>query len=399
MINAFNRRNKNVYYRSGNKMRHLLRTLAQKAVSSSWTRSKAQSSSQSYLCLFSNQLHSQASSSFGIAFDIDGVLLRGNAPIGGSPQALRRLYDDSGTLRVPYVFLTNGGGVPEFKRATELTRLLGINILPLQVIQGHTPFKQLVKRFENEFIVAVGKGEPAEVMSEYGFKNVLSIDEYASFFKNIDPLAQYKKWIDKQAIGHDKVTLRQDPCSERVQAVFVVSDSIDWSRDIQVLCDILRTGGLPGREIAHQPPLFFANDDLAYQALFPAERLGMGAFRIALESVFNSIHPKALEYTSYGKPNPFVFKNAETTLMQLSPHCQNSQASGGMHSFKTLYMVGDNPSIDINGARQAGSPWFSILTRTGVFKGKGNDTDFPADLVVDTVDEAVEYILRREFES
>nr|GME13277.1 uncharacterized protein YKR070W-like [Ipomoea batatas] len=395
-------------------MRHLLRTLAHKAVSSSWTRSKAQSSSQSYLCLFSNQLHSQASSSFGIAFDIDGVLLRGNAPIGGSPQALRRLYDDSVTLlllsdvdmsvtnvyfvmvrslprsctlRVPYVFLTNGGGVPEFKRATELTRLLGINILPLQVIQGHTPFKQLVKRFENEFIVAVGKGEPAEVMSEYGFKNVLSIDEYASFFKNIDPLAQYKKWIDKQAVGHDKVTLRQDPCSERVQAVFVV------------LCDILRTGGLPGREIAHQPPLFFANDDLAYQALFPAERLGMGAFRIALESVFNSIHPKALEYTSYGKPNPFVFKNAERTLMELSPHCQNSQASGGMHSFKTLYMVGDNPSIDINGARQAGSPWFSILTRTGVFKGKGNDTDYPADLVVDTVEEAVEYILRREFES
>lgn len=65
------------------------------------------------------------------------------------------------------------------------------------------------------------------------FRNVLSIDEYASFFKNIDPLAQYKKWIDKQAVGHDKVTLRQDPCSERVQAVFVVSDSIDWSRDIQ----------------------------------------------------------------------------------------------------------------------------------------------------------------------
>lgn len=30
---------------------------------------------------------------------------------------------------------------------------------------------------------------------------------------------------------------------------------------------------------------------------------------------------------------------------------------------------------------QAGHPWFSILTRTGVFKGKENDADFPADLV------------------
>lgn len=38
------------------------------------------------------------SSSFGIAFDIDGVVLRSEIPIGGSPQAIRRLYDDSGTL-------------------------------------------------------------------------------------------------------------------------------------------------------------------------------------------------------------------------------------------------------------------------------------------------------------
>lgn len=34
---------------------------------------------------------------FGIAFDIDGVVLRSEAPIGGSPRAFRRLYDDSGT--------------------------------------------------------------------------------------------------------------------------------------------------------------------------------------------------------------------------------------------------------------------------------------------------------------
>ncbi|PHT81343.1 hypothetical protein T459_14358 [Capsicum annuum] len=63
-----------------------------------------------------------------------------------------------------------GGGVPESKRANELGRLLDVNILPLQVIQGHTPFKQLMRRFENEIVVVVGKGGPTEVMSEYGFK-------------------------------------------------------------------------------------------------------------------------------------------------------------------------------------------------------------------------------------
>ena len=31
---------------------------------------------------------------FGIAFDIDGVLIRGNETIGRAPDALRRLYKD-----------------------------------------------------------------------------------------------------------------------------------------------------------------------------------------------------------------------------------------------------------------------------------------------------------------
>lgn len=34
--------------------------------------------------------------SFGIAFDVDGVVLSGRVPVGGSPQALRRLYSNSG---------------------------------------------------------------------------------------------------------------------------------------------------------------------------------------------------------------------------------------------------------------------------------------------------------------
>ncbi|XP_024031786.1 uncharacterized protein YKR070W isoform X1 [Morus notabilis] len=362
---------------------------------------------------FSSHLCSLPSS--GIAFDIDGVVLRSEVPIGGSPQALRRLYDDSGALKVPYIFLTNGGGFRESKRALELSELLGVNISPSQVVQGHSPFKQLVGRFENELVVAVGKGEPAAVMSEYGFKNVVSIDDYASCFDNIDPLLPYKKWTTKQVAYQSssakKMDIRDEICSQRVQAVFIVSDSVDWSRDIQVLCDILRTGGLPGREVGHQPPLYFAHDDLTYQAAFPSERFGMGAFRIALESVFSSnvtslnykcrIYPHALKYTSYGKPNPLVFKNAETLLEQLVSSLPRSShladhTNAGSHHLKRLYMIGDNPSVDICGARKAGHPWFSILTRTGVFKGKENHPKFPADLVVDTVEEAVDYILRKE---
>ncbi|KAJ0248300.1 Hydrolase family protein / HAD-superfamily protein [Hirschfeldia incana] len=332
--------------------------------------------------------------SYGIAFDIDGVILLGSSPVGGSPGALRRLFDDSGAVKIPFLFLTNGGGLPEAKRASEMTHLLGVPVSPLQMVQAHSPFRKLANRFGNELVVAAGKGEPAAVMSNYGFKNVISLDEYASYFDNIDPLAPYKKWIT----GQDKETStrsRANVVSERVQAAFIVSDPVDWSRDIQVLCDILRTGGLPGKEIGPQPHLYFANDDLDYQTKFPTERLGMGAFRIALESIFNRVHDNPLEYTAFGKPNPSVFKNAEDVLKEIATST-HSNSNQGSHHFKTLYMVGDNPKIDIRGARQAGSPWFSILTRTGVFKGKDNHPEFPADLVVDTVEEAVDFILKRE---
>ncbi|XP_057731774.1 uncharacterized protein YKR070W [Arachis stenosperma] len=341
---------------------------------------------------------SQQRPSFGIAFDIDGVILLGNSPVGGSPAALRRLYDSTGRLRIPYVFLTNGGGFPEAKRASELSQILGINISPAQVLQGHSPFRQLASRFENELVVAAGKGEPAAVMSEYGFKNVLTIDEYASCFEHIDPLAPYKKWTTKN-VKVNESTPRNDVFSERVQAAFIVSDPVDWSRDIQVLCDILKTGGLPGRNTGPQPSLYFANDDLEYQTAFPSERLGMGAFRIALESIFNSIHSQPLDYTSFGKPNPSVFQNAEIVLRQLVPLVYNdvpAKNHNNAQHFKTLYMIGDNPAVDIRGARQTGHPWFSILTRTGVFKGKENHHKFPADLVVDSVEEAVDYILTKE---
>lgn len=90
-------------------------------------------------------------STFGIAFDIDGVLLRGRTPIGRAPQALRRLYTDPSNpteLRVPFVFLTNGGGVRESIRASELGSLLGVRVLPHQILQGHTPFKKAFEQIQ-----------------------------------------------------------------------------------------------------------------------------------------------------------------------------------------------------------------------------------------------------------
>lgn len=37
----------------------------------------------------------------------------------------------------------------------------------------------------------------------------------------------------------------------------------------------------------------------------------------------------------------------------------------------------DNPASDVRGANAAGGPWRSVLVRTGVFHGSGNDKGVP----------------------
>ncbi|KAH7316154.1 hypothetical protein KP509_21G080400 [Ceratopteris richardii] len=244
-------------------------------------------------------------------------------------------------------------------------------------------------RFESANVLAIGKGEPCTVMSSYGYRNVVSMEEYVEHFKDIDPLAKYKKWSTNNDIR--KNTKNVYSSNKAIDAVFVVSDPVDWGRDIQVLCDVLRSGGYPGRSAGNQPYLYFAADDLEYQAAFPVERLGMGAFRIALESIYNGISKTPLVYTSFGKPSVPVFRGSEIALLKLAEIVKPDVKHG---NFARLYMIGDNPYTDILGAKQAGAPWFSILTRTGCFKGEDNHDQYKADLVVDDVLEAVQYIMK-----
>ncbi|KAJ6311604.1 hypothetical protein OIU77_013374 [Salix suchowensis] len=227
-----------------------------------------------------------------------------------------------------YILL--GGGIPESRRANELSELLG-------VLQGHSSFKSLLKRYENQLIVATGKGEPAVVMSEYGFKKAVSLEDHMYLTKHCPGLMNDIRLKLPAELGFNGFSAQL------------------WKPGI----------------------LYRLISLFDIQAAFPSNRLGTGAFRIALESVFNRIHYNPLDHLII-------------VIISKEP------GDSGSQSFKTLYMIGDNPSVDVKGAQQAGHPWFSILTRTGVFRGKHNHAEFPADLVVDTVEEAVDYILGRE---
>lgn len=66
------------------------------------------------------------------------------------------------------------------------------------------------------------------------------------------------------------------------------------------------------------------------------------------------ITERPLQYTSFGKPNPSVFKNAESVLTKLvsSIYQVKETMIGEKFIFNTIYMIGDNPKVDVNGAKQ-----------------------------------------------
>ena len=86
---------------------------------------------------------------------------------------------------------------------------------------------------------------------------------------------------------------------------------------------------------------------------------------------------------------------------------QQLTVDGSRPSPRRVYMFGDSPDsgnphlphsladvVDIRGANEFG--WYSILVRTGNFKGKGNSDKFPAKRVFDDVEMAVDWILGHE---
>lgn len=103
-----------------------------------------------------------------------------------------------------------------------------------------------------------------------------------------------------------------------------------------------------------------------------------------LETLFHESCGRTLRCTIYGKPFAELFEMAQKTMEEKLAH----------HTLDAIYMIGDNPRSDIQGANAMGGKWSSVLVRTGVFQGPGeNDPKNPAKYVFDHVDDAIKFIL------
>lgn len=212
-------------------------------------------------------------STFGVVFDVDGVLLRGKAPIPGAREVIEELQRDD----VPFAIMTNGGGYLEEKKATQISQILGVDVSPSLVCVSHTPMRALADKHRDDLVLAVGKDcdEISAVMANYGFRNVVTVGQLHNHFPTMYP--------DIKVSGDFPHEGRFE--EQKFGAIFVLIDPIYWGRELQIVMDVLcANDGLLGSLAQQQHvPLYSACSDFQYVGEFHLPRFGAGAFRAVLE--------------------------------------------------------------------------------------------------------------------
>ncbi|KAI9759513.1 MAG: hypothetical protein M4579_002272 [Chaenotheca gracillima] len=335
---------------------------------------------------------SHVTDQYAFAFDIDGVLIRGGKPIPEAVDAMKMLNGENEYgVKVPYIFVTNGGGKTEQERCLDLSRQLELEVSPGQFICGHTPMREMAEAYKTVLVVG-GEGEKCRHVAEgYGFRDVVTPGDIIKDNKDTTP---FRKLNDSE-IKHSRARNFNEV---EIEAIFVFADSRDWAGDQQIILDLLmsKNGRLGTRSETFDegPPVFFSHNDVVWSTSHELTRIGMGALRASLEAMFSAVTGKEIQTTSFGKPQIGTFEFATRLLQQWrkDTHGINSPPN-------TVYFVGDTPESDIRGTndfnREADNTWYSILVRTGVFQD-GTVPKYSPKVTVDNVLDAVKHALKRE---
>ncbi|KAG8346484.1 putative Haloacid dehalogenase like hydrolase HAD hyrolase like [Trypanosoma vivax] len=287
----------------------------------------------------------------GVVLDVDGVVYRSKKLIEGSDTAIRRLME----LRIPLLFMTNGGGVSEAAKAREYSELLGTVIEESQILLSHTPMQLLAPMYKNQNVLIVGLPESVDVARAYGFDRATSMHRFQVEHPELVP---YRDWgkLKKCEVG-------SVPYPE-IAAIFQFCEPSDVLSDIQAIIDVLLAPrGQVGRYVSSTQcvPYYLASDDLLWATEAPLPRLGQGAVREMLSAAFKSVSGQRLNATIYGKPRAIAYAFAEKRMKEV---CM--RLGWDPSNMRAIFMVGDNIETDIMGANARGGRWVSVHVLSGV---------------------------------
>lgn len=281
----------------------------------------------------------QGPNSFGLLFDIDGVLVRGRTPIPAAKQCFRNLVDRNGKYRVPVVFVTNAGNCMRQTKAEHLSHLLDVEVSPDQVMLSHSPLRMFTQ-FHQMRVLVSGQGPVEEVAHNLGFQDVVTIDMLREAYPLLDVVDHNRR--PKDSIPPTKGL-------PPIDAVILFGEPIRWETNLQLIVDVLLTNGNPDNtwssvQYPHIPVLA-CNMDLLWMAEAKNPRFGHGMFLVCLESLYKKVTGYDLKYEALiGKPSVVTYNYAELLVRQ------QAEALGWTTPVKRLYAIGDNPMADIYGA-------------------------------------------------
>ena len=320
-------------------------------------------------------------STWGIVFDVDGVLIRGSTVIRGVSDMMSQLYE----AQTPFGFLTNSGGHSETEKAKLFSRLFQVPIDTGQVVLSHSPLRDLTNKDRPHLLVGKRYPELESIVRDYGFNSVVTCEDLHSAYPDLYPdMAPTQPGIHLSPLVL-QYTAASDPLP-KFSRILCLTDPIYWGRELQVCLDILSQ--------SPAPELHNCCSDFEYVSNYPAPRLGNGSFRIALETLYQHKFGVPLPQKLYGKPSPANYHYIQQKLQGLY-----------QTDLDTIYMVGDNPATDIVGATQLGGAWKAILVKTGIYQD--SSSYFPQSqewelslskncAIVPDVCQAYQYVLSKE---
>ena len=327
---------------------------------------------------------------YAFAFDIDGVLMRGGTPIPEAIDALAILNGQNARkLKVPYIFITNGGGKLEEQRVEELQEKLKQDCSIAQFIQSHTPFRGMIDKYETVLVVG-GEGHACrDVAESYGFKNVIIPGDIIAWDPSVVPF----RTLTADELKHCRP---QDFSKINIDAIFVFADSRDWAGDQQIILDLLLSKkgvmGTRSKTLDEGPPIYFSNPDVLWATPNVLPRYGMGALRMCIEALYReATDGKPFKCTQLGKPYDATYEYATRVLTEWRALEHGIEAPP-----RNIYMVGDGPNSDIRGGNMAG--WETILVETGIYDPADGPPKYKPSTIQKNVLEAVKWAMAREEE-
>jgi len=256
--------------------------------------------------------------------------------------------------------------------------------------------RDLAVKYKTVLVVGGDGDKCRQVAQGYGFTDVITPGDIIK--DNIDT-TPFRK-LTEEEYNH---SVKRNYGEIEIEAIFVFADSRDWAGDQQIILDLCmsKNGRLGTRSETFNegPPVFFAHNDVIWATSHAFSRIGMGALRASLEAMFKAITGTELKTVAFGKPQVGTFEFATRLLQQW-----RKDTHGIDQPPDTVYFVGDTPESDIRGTNEFNESdlstcdWQSILVKTGVYQD-GTEPRFKPNKTVETVFEAVQWGMQREYEN